>query len=127
VTTPEQTRAAVDAYADAWNKNDRDAFIALWADDAVHVDPVPSPPNVGPAAIGTFWDNTHQLAEAIEFIVHDAIVCGSEAAVRFTVEARSGDGGMAIHGIDTFIVDDDGKIASAKAYWDPANMEILGP
>jgi steroid delta-isomerase len=125
VGTPEQTRAAVDGYVAAWNKNDRDAFLALWASDAVQIDPVPSPPNVGTDAIAGFWDNAHAMAESIEFEELESIVCGSEAALRFQATARAGGGGMTFGGVDIIAVNDDGKIASLKAYWDPARVTAL--
>ena len=33
--TPEQVRATVDAYVDAYARNDKEAFLALWASDGV--------------------------------------------------------------------------------------------
>jgi ketosteroid isomerase-like protein len=43
----------------------------------------------------------------------------------FTMNARSGEGGRAIDIVDILEVDDDGKIASLHAYWDPAAMRPL--
>jgi ketosteroid isomerase-like protein len=38
--TYEQVRATIDAYVDGWAKSDRVAWGALFAEDAVLVDPV---------------------------------------------------------------------------------------
>lgn len=123
--TPEQVRAVVDDYLASFLANNKEAFLACWADDATQIDPVPSPPNVGKEAIGNFWDGVAGLAEKLEPEVQRIHVCGNQAAVVFTMNARSGDGGNAIDIVDIFEVDDDGKIASLHAYWDPADMRPL--
>jgi steroid delta-isomerase len=125
VPTPEQVRAAVDDYLAAFPTKDKEAFLACWADDAIQVDPVPSPPNVGKQAIGNFWDGVSALAEKLEPQLERVHVCGNQAAVVFTMNARTGEGGNAIDIVDIFEVNDDGKIASLHAYWDPAAMRPL--
>jgi hypothetical protein len=74
VPTAGEIRAAVDGYVAAYNQDDREAFLALWAPDAV----------------------------------------GSEAAMVFEIQAA----GMVIEAVDVFAVDEDGKVASMRAYWD---------
>ncbi len=116
--TPEQVRAAVDTYVNAWVGNDRDAWLANFAEDAYHVDPPASPPNVGREAIGAFWDNTRPLAERYEFDVKDVIVAGDEAVLIFTLKALTGDAGIELDAVDVFTIDDDGRICREKAYFD---------
>lgn len=118
--SPEQVRLVVDDYLASFPKKDRDAFLACFADDAEQVDPVPSPMNVGKEAIGRFWDSIATMADTMEPQLDRVHVCGNEAAVVFTMHARSGDGGSAIDIVDILEVNDDGKIASLRAYWDPA-------
>jgi steroid delta-isomerase len=116
--TTEQVRAAVDAYVDAYRRNDRAAMLACWAPDAVWHDPVGSPPHEGHAGIGAFWDQAHQLAEKIVLEPKDVVVCGREAAMVFTINAQTADGTMVFDAVETFVVDDEGRITEAKAYWD---------
>jgi steroid Delta-isomerase len=116
--SPEQVQTAVDAYVAAYAKNDRDAFLDAFADGGVIIDPVGTPPHAGREARGAFWDNVHQLTEKIVFDVKDVVVCGSEAAMVFRIHAGTGDAGIVIDAVDIFEVDDDGKIASMRAYWD---------
>ncbi len=123
--TPEQVRAAVDAYVDAYRRNSRDAVLATFAPDAVWHDPVGQPPHEGHEGIGAFWDTVHTMAERIELVPSDVIVCGPEAAMVFTINAHTGDGGMAFDAVDTFLVDDDGKITLLKAYWDMSRARPL--
>jgi steroid delta-isomerase len=116
--SPEQVRAAVDAYVAAYMNNDRNAFLDAFADDGMIIDPVGTPAHEGRAARGAFWDAAHQLAERITFDVKDVVVCGNEAALVFGIHARTGDGGVVIDAVDIFEVDDAGKITLMKAYWD---------
>ena len=126
--TPEQVRSAVETYVASFNRNDREGWLAAFAEDAEHFDPVGTPPNVGREAIGAFWDRVRQLSGEIEFTARDVVVCGAEAAVPFTVSARGADGGgMEFDGVDLFAVDDEGLIASLRAYWDPVGIRPLPP
>ena len=124
--TPEQVRAAVQTYVDTFESNDRQGWVENFAEDAVHVDPPGAPPNVGREAIGTFWDNTHQLADRFELDVQDLIVCGDEAVMVFTINAYGAEGGgVELRAVDLFTIDDDGRIARQKAYFDPATMRPI--
>jgi steroid Delta-isomerase len=116
--SPEQVRAAVDAYVAAYAANDRDAFLDVFADDGVIIDPVASPAHSGREARGAFWDTVHQLTERITFDVRDVVVCGNEAAMVFRIHAGTGEGGIQIDAVDLFEVDDEGKVTLMKAYWD---------
>lgn len=124
--TPEQVRAAVDAYCAAYAASDRAAFLDAFADDGVVLDPVGTPEHVGREARAEFWDGVHGMAESISFDVHHVHVCAEQAAMVFTINAHIGDGGMAIDAVDVFRVNDAGKIAQVSAYWDMAAARPLG-
>jgi len=113
-----QVRAAVDAYVAAYGANDRDAFLDVFADDGVIVDPVGSPEHSGRQARGAFWDTVHQLTDRMTFDVKDIVVCGNEAVMVFRIHAGSGEGGIQMDAVDLFEVDDDGKVTLMKAFWD---------
>jgi steroid delta-isomerase len=118
--TPEQVRAAVDAYVDAYARNDKAAFLALWAPDGVLEDPVGTPAHQGVEALGAFWDGARELADRIELSPRSVIVAGDEAAMVFDIRAHIGTGGMLIEAVDTMRIDDDGRLVSVRAYWDMA-------
>ena len=125
--SPEQVRAAVDAYVAAYGKNDRDAFLDAFADDGVIVDPVGTPPHAGREARGAFWDTVHQMTERMTFDVKDVVVCGSEAAMVFRdPRRRRATPGSVMDAVDIFEVDDDGKITSMRAYWDMSRATPAG-
>ncbi len=123
--TPEQVRSAVDAYCTAYGTTDKQAFLDLFTDDGVVLDPVGTPEHVGRDARAAFWDGVHGMAESISFDVQHVHVCAEQAAMVFTINAHVGDGGMAIDAVDVFTVDDDGKITRLAAYWDMAAARPL--
>ena len=124
--TSEQVRSAVESYIDSFNRKDRDAFLACFAPDAVQVDPYPAPANVGPEAIGAFWDGAAAGAESVDFTTRSLHVTADRAALAFTIVIHApGGSGVTFEGIDVFEVDDDGRIASITAYWDPAEMKPI--
>jgi steroid delta-isomerase len=124
--SPEQVQAAVDAYVAAYMSNDRDAFLDAFADGGVIEDPVGSPAHTGRDARGAFWDTVHQLTAQMTFDVKDVIVCGSQAAMVFRIHAGTADAGIVIDAVDIFEVDDEGKIASMRAYWDMSRATTGG-
>ena len=119
---PERVRAAVDAYVDSYRKNDRAACVALFAPSAEWHDPVGEPPHVGHAGIGAFWDQAHAMADSIELVPRDVIVCADQAAMVFEIHVTMGGAEtpttMIMDAVEIFVVDDDGLIAELRAYWD---------
>ena len=116
--TPEQVTAVAEAYIAASNANDKEAVLAQFAPDAVWFDPVGQPPHVGHAGVGEFYDQTRALADKVEMKVVNLIAAGSEAAMILEIHVTMGDGGMVMDCVETLEVNDDGKIAGMKAYWD---------
>ena len=125
--TPEQVRATVDAYVDAYARNDKAAFLALWAPDGVLEDPVGTPSHQGTEALGAFWDGARELADRIELVPVAVIITGAEAAMVFEIHAHMGDGGLLMQAVDVMRVDDDGRLLGVRAYWDMATATPLVP
>lgn len=126
MASPEQVQAAVDAYVAAYKENDKAAFLDAFADGGVIIDPVGTPPHEGRDARAAFWDTVHQLTEQISFDVKDVVVCGDEAAMIFRIHAGTADAGIVLDAVDIFDVDDDGKIATMRAYWDMSRATPAG-
>jgi steroid delta-isomerase len=125
VPTPEQVRTAVERYVDTFQRQDRAAWLDLFAPDAVHYDPVGTPPNEGREGIAAFWDRTFAMLEKGRFDVHQVFVCGDQAAMTFTFTGTAGGGGITFEGAETFLVGEDGRIREFRAYWD--TMRPLAP
>ena len=119
--SPEQVRAVVDAYVDSYRRNDKQACIDLFAADAQWHDPVGEPPHVGHEGVGAFWDQARAMADSIELVPSDVIVCANQAAMVFEIHVRLGGdtpATMIMDAVEIFVVDDDGKIGELRAYWD---------
>lgn len=134
--TPEQVRSVIRQYADAWARNDRALLISLFAKDAKWIDPVGTPPFSGHAGVAAFWDFAHQDASReLTPKVHRIVACGNEGLLDFTMQVRApaSNQGLDLHVVDRFVIDDDGKIALACAYWDeasasaPPGMDFFAP
>jgi steroid delta-isomerase len=116
-------RSVVDAYCAAFTKADRDAYTALFADDAWIEDPVGTPRHQGREAIGAFFEQSRSLAESIELRLTGPVrVAAGECA--FPMQARPELGGttFAVDIIDVMTFDDDGRITTMRAFWDGAEM-----
>jgi steroid delta-isomerase len=121
--TPDELRAVVDEYVEAMSTSDKAAYVAMFADDATVEDPVGSGVRRGRDEIAEFWDMVHTLSETITLVpTGPARAAGNEVA--FPMQAVSDVGGtkMVVDIIDTFVVDDAGKISSMRAFWDMAEM-----
>jgi steroid delta-isomerase len=124
MTGPEEVRNVVDAYVDSYRRNDKQACIDLFAADAVWHDPVGEPPHVGHDGVGAFWDQARTMADSIELVPSDVIVCADQAAMVFeihvTLPAPEGDPPttLIMDAVEVFVLDGDGKISELRAYWD---------
>ena len=110
--SPEEIQKVVDAYVDSYRRNDRAACIDLFHPEAVWHDPVGEPPHVGHDGIAEFWDQAHSLADQIELVPSQVLIGGNEAA-------------MVMDAVEVFEIGQDGKISSAKAYWDMARARPI--
>lgn len=115
--------ATIDRYLAAFGAADRGAYLGCFADGAWIEDPVGSPRREGLDAIAGFWDETHSLPDSLELRpLGLRVVIGSEAA--FTFQARPNLGGetYSLDIIDHMTFDDEGKITTMRAFFDPAMM-----
>ena len=115
-----RSRAAVAA-------KDRDAWLALFTEDAVVADPIgPSPLDPagkghhGRAAIAAFYDNVIAPNESIGFTITNSFLCGDEVAnvgvIRITFEGGSA---VEVDGVYVYRRSPDDRIASLRAFWEP--------
>ena len=115
---------------------DREAWLALFADDGVVEDPIgPSAfdpegrGHRGPEAIAAFYDSVIAANESIRFDIRQSFLCGDEAAnvgiIRITF---AGGSAVEVDGIYIYRRSPDDKIASLRAFWEPdAIRTVLGP
>lgn len=110
-------------YLATFTADDREGWLDCFADGAWIEDPVGTPRRTGRDEIGAFWDETHAVPDTIELRSAGITnIIGSEAA--FTMQARPNLGGevYVIDIIDVMSFDDEAKITTMRAFFDPATM-----
>ena len=112
---------------DLVSRKQKDEWLSLWAEDAVIEDPVgPSMfdpegrGHYGRDGIRAFWKLAIEPIDTFRFVIHDSHANGSTCANVGTITTTFPDGGM----VDTdlvmvYRVDEQGRIASMRAYWEP--------
>ncbi len=113
---------------------DKQAWLDLMADEIVIEDPIgvaPTNPDgrgiQGKAAVGRFWDDTMSKVE-IRIETHESFAAAGESAHRMTLTTRfENGGGMVVHGIFTYRVNDAGKLTNLRGYWALDECEIRPP
>lgn len=120
-------RAASQRSYSAVAKGDLAEWLTVYAEDAVLEDPVgPSmfdpegKGHRGHDGISAFWNLAIAPIEKFEFVIHDSHANGNTCANVGTITTTLSDGGK----VDTdlvmvYVVDDDGRVASMRAYWEP--------
>jgi steroid delta-isomerase len=115
--------ATIDLYLSSFSDNNADAWLSCWATDGWTEDPVGTPRRVGHDALRTFFEEAHSLADAVELRGSGLrIVVGNEAV--FTMQARPtmGDQTYMLDVIDHMTFDDEAKISTLRAFFDPTTM-----
>ena len=112
----------------AVESGDRQAWLDLFADDAVVEDPIgPSafdPEGKGHRgidAIAAFYDNVIAVNESIRFTIHQSFLCGDEAANVGVIRISfAGGAAVEVDGVYVYRRSADDRIASLRAFWEPS-------
>jgi steroid delta-isomerase len=121
--SPEDNANTVKRYLELVSKAQPDEVAALYADDATLEDPVGSDVHIGRPAIRGFYSSIENIKAETEVVTLRAL--GNEVAFLWTMTVHMGDVNMRMEIISVMTFDDEGKIASMKAYWDPENVTQL--
>src|SRR5688572_21954149 len=114
---------AVRAYFLAIRAMDVDAFANAFAEDGTTCDPMGAPPITGRPAVREFFQSICKNFKSVSLTEDHIFVAGNGAAVKWTGRGTSSNGKeVKFEGIDVFEVNQDGKIQSLWAYWNPAEM-----
>lgn len=116
----EHIESVVHRYLELVGGGTADQIADLFAADATVEDPVGGEVHIGRQAIHGFYKNIESLPRRTELIT--VRVAGKEAAFQFAITVGPEGGRMRIEPIDVMVFDSEGKIASMKAYWSPANV-----
>jgi steroid Delta-isomerase len=104
---------------------DKDAWLAVFADDAIVEDPI-GPSHFDPEgkghrgrdAISAFWDKAIAPTDLIEFDFRDSFRCGNEEANVGSILITMAGHRITTDGVFTYRVNDEGKMVALRAYWE---------
>jgi len=121
--SPDRVSRAVRGYFLAIRAMDPQAFANAFAEDGTTYDPVGTPGITGRQAIREFLESICKNFKTVGLTEDSVFVAGNGAAVKWTGKGTSS-GGREVNfeGIDVFDVNQDGKIQTIHAYWNPAEM-----
>lgn len=124
--TVEHIKSVVERYAAAHSAGDVDAVVALFADDAVVVDPVDQPEHRGKDAVRAFFGGTHDNLDGLELLVTGPVRAVDRfAAVPLRAVSTVGDQRFAVDIVDVFTFGDDGLVTEMRAYWNGADISVV--
>ena len=104
---------------------DKDAWLAVFADDAIVQDPIgPSffdpegKGHQGKEAIAAFWDKAIAPTDSLEFRFVDTFQCGHEEANVGSIVTTMGGHRVTTEGVFTYRVNDAGQMVALRAFWE---------
>ena len=120
---PDRISRAVRGYFLAIRAMDADAFANSFAEDGTTYDPVGTPGVTGRDGLREFFESICKNFKNVGLTEDHVFVAGNGAAVKWTGKGTSNNGReVRFEGIDVIEVNDDGKIQTVHAYWNPAEM-----
>lgn len=121
--TTDQMRAAIEGYVAGFEAADVDALVGLFADNATVEDPVGGGQVLqGKDAIREFYGFSISTGAKLAML-GEPRCAGDYVAFPFTVTLDWEGARQVIEVIDTFRIDDAGKITEMRAFWGPENMK----
>jgi len=121
MSTPEDNAKTVNTYLELAAHGRTDDIVDLYAEDGTVEDPVGGEVHIGREAIRGFYSMIPAGDNATEMFTLRAL--GQEAAFYWALIVELGGNRVRIEIISTMTFNDDGKIASMKAYWGPENIK----
>jgi steroid delta-isomerase len=100
-----------------------DDVVTLYAVDATIEDPIGSDIRRGHDAIRGFYAGFQDAKKETELA--ELRIAGSQAAFLWHLTLDAGDSRTRISPISTMAFDEDAKITSMRAFWSPADVQIL--
>jgi steroid delta-isomerase len=120
MSSPEENAKTVQRYLEFTAEGRTDDIVELYAADGTVEDPVGSEVHIGREAIRGFYAQIPETDKSAELITLRAL--GHEVAFFWALIIDLGEDKMRIEIISTMSFDDEGRIASMKAYWGPENI-----
>jgi len=121
----ELMKRQMQAYIDAYNRDDLEAIVALYADDATVEDPVGSAPKTGKAAVAAFYTMAMKSGARLALAAPIRASHGTSAAMAFDVLLNMPEGKAVIRVIDVMTFNAAGEFSSMRAYWGRSDMQLV--
>ncbi|CAJ1504356.1 nuclear transport factor 2 family protein [[Mycobacterium] kokjensenii] len=110
---------------DAVIARDKEAWLAVFADDAIVQDPI-GPSHFDPEGkghrgrdeISAFWDKAIASTDKIEFNFSDTFQCGDEEANTGNITITMGGHQIVTEGVFTYRANEKGELVALRAYWE---------
>jgi steroid delta-isomerase len=122
--TAEQMRDTMQQYLERVAQGDVDGVLALFSDDVSVEDPVGGAPGthlVGREAVGAFFRKGFARSRPAPRLQGPIrTTAGNEAAMSFVLGLALGDDLLEFDVIDVMRFDEEGKVATLRAFWNPA-------
>lgn len=118
--TPDEMRATLEKYIQLMCDSDAQGMVDLFADDCWVEDPVGQNRHTGKEALLEFYQGAipHLQVE----ITGPIRVAGLECAMPLVAQLTLGEKSSYVDVIDIMRFDDQGKLTSMQAYWNPMEM-----
>ena len=117
---------AVAEYFAAIRALDPERWAKTFTPDAVSEDPVGAPPMVGHEALRTFLSHIKASFASVSLAEDSVDLEGPTATVNWTGKAIAHDGRIVdFEGVDVITCNDECKITTVKAYWDPTPVMAI--
>jgi steroid delta-isomerase len=108
---PSRIETAVTEYFGALKTLDVDRYVNSFAPDAEAHDPVGTPPHRGHEALRQFLTSIKGAWQSVGLTTDNIFLCGNGIGLN----GRS----ITFEGIDVLECNDEGKVTTVRAYWDP--------
>ncbi len=121
--SPEIIADVVRTYFEALRTGNEQAWVNTFAEDAVSHDPVGAKPIRGHQSLQEFFQSIVNAFKEVSLTEDQIFIAGDGAAVKWTGRGISKQG-RKVHfeGIDVFEINEEGRIQTLYAYWNPAEM-----
>jgi steroid Delta-isomerase len=122
--SPETIQAVIQQYFAATRSlNKAESMVVCFAEDTISYDPVGTPALKGHTQLREFFQGIAALFAEVELFEDFTSINGNEAAVKWTGRGIGQNGrSVTFEGIDLFEFNNEGKIQSLRAYWNPSAM-----
>jgi steroid Delta-isomerase len=122
--SPETIQVVIQQYfAASRSSNKAEGMVVCFAENTISYDPVGTPALQGHTQLCEFFQGVAALFTQVELFEDFTSINGNEAAVKWTGRGIGHNGrSVTFEGIDLFEFNNEGKIQSLRAYWNPAAM-----